>query len=151
MDNPLRSLIQWVLDEIRDCILYMKIYRPAQKEKNPFKRLEKELWIEISGVRFGGMAASGVYATFKPDYYDKLPSEEAKADVRKALLSMIRSDDYSVLQKEAIAYVCADLKMQEAEKDVSFVREASARCMTIPQLRRFKRHRDREMKKHKLE
>ncbi len=148
MDNPLRSFIQWILDEITDFIVYFKVYRPAQREKDPQKRLEKELWIEISGLRLGGMAASGAPATFGKDYYDELPSEE-KAAVRKVLLSMLRYDNYSVSQKEAIAYVCSDLGMREAANDINFVREASARSMTIRELRRFKRLKEREMTEHR--
>jgi len=63
---------------------------------------------------------------------------------------MLRYDNYSVSQKEAIAYVCSDLGMREAENDINFVREASARAMTIRELRRFKRLKELEMKGRRL-
>ncbi len=150
MENPVRSGIVLVLDVIRDWIFYFRFYRPAEREKDPSRRLRKELWMEIAGTRLNGMGANGTPLNFRKKYYDKLPSEEARAGVRKALLSMIRSRDFPVLQKEILASICADLGMDEAEEDISFVREASARCMTISELRRFKRQQEREMKNHKM-
>lgn len=150
MDNALREGIVRVLDAIRDCIMYFNWYRPLKKEKDPEKRLELQLWLEISGARLGGMASGGAYVTFKTDYYDKLPTNEEKTAVRKTLLTMLRSDSYTIFQKEAIAYVCSSLRMEEASKDIDLVREASARGMSMRQLYRFKRDREREMRRHNL-
>jgi hypothetical protein len=148
-DNVLRKGIVNVLDTIGDCIMYFKWFRPLKKEKDPEKRLEIQLWLEISGARLGGMASSGAYVTFKTDYYDKLPEDE-KTAVRKTLLTMLRSDSYTVLQKDAIVYVCSSLRMEEASKDIALVREASARGMSMRQLYRYKRDWEREMRRHNL-
>lgn len=139
MDNCIRHSIVWVLEKIQDCVLYFKWYRPLRREKDPQKRLEKRLWVQIAGVRLGGMGSSGAYMMFKKDYYEKLSSEGEKAEVRKVLLSMLKSDKYTVFQKEAIAFVSSDLPVEGSEEDISLVREASVRMMTMKQLADFKR------------
>lgn len=149
-DRNFRKAIVRMLDVIDDLIRYIKWYRPLKRERDPSKRLELELWVEISGARFGGMSASGAYVTFKSDYYDKLTTEAEQVQVRRVLLSMLRSRKYSVFQKEALAYVCSSLRMEEAARDVALVREASARGMTMQQLHRFNRDRERELRRHHL-
>jgi hypothetical protein len=139
MDNSIRHNIVWFLDKIQDCVLYFRWYRPLKREKNPQKRLEKRLWIEIAGIGLGGMGSSGAYVMFKTDHYEKLSSEKEKAEVRKVLLSMLKSDKYTVSQKEAIAFVCSDLQVEGTEEDISLVREAAVRMMTMQQLADFKR------------
>jgi hypothetical protein len=135
---------------INDWIVYLKWDRPLRKEQDLRKRLELELWLEISGARLGGMASSGSLITFKKNYYEKISTEKEKADVRQTLLSMLRSLRYTVFQKEAIAYVCSALGMEEAFEDIALVREASARSMSMKQLYRFKRDQKREMRRHNL-
>jgi hypothetical protein len=94
------------------------------------------------------MASSGAYVMFKKDHYEKISSEEEKAEVRKALLSMLKSNNYTVLQKEAIAYVCSDIRVEGSEEDISLVREASVRMMTMQQLADFKRRERQYQSKH---
>ena len=149
-ENALRDGIVRVLDAVRDSILYVKWYRPLLREKDPQKLLEKRLLFELSGVRQGGMAASGAYVSFKKDYYDRLPSHKDKSDARKTLLGMLRSERYSVSQRQSIASVCSDLGMDEASADIALVREAVARGMSMRQLFRYKRTRARELRRHNL-
>lgn len=146
----IRDGIVRVLDAVTDCIMYFKWYRPLQKEKDPQKRLEKELLLELLGVRLGGMASSGAYVSFKKDYYERLASEKEKCDVRKALLRMLRYERYSVSQKVMIASACSDLNVDEAAEEIALVREAAARNMSMKQLYKFKRERARELRRHDL-
>jgi hypothetical protein len=150
IDSAFRRAIVRVLDAIVDLIAYIKWYRPLHTERDPNRRLELELWLEISGARLGGMGASSAYVAFKSEYYDKLATEAEQAEVRRVLLSMLQSRGYSVFQKEAIAYVCSSLGMEAAARDVALVREASARGMTMHQLQRFNRDRERELRRRHL-
>jgi len=145
-----RDGIVRILDAVKDCILYFKWYRPLQKEKDPKQRLERELLIELLGVRLGGMTSNGAYVSFKRDYYDRLASDKEKCEVRKALLRMLRYGRYSVSHKVIMALACSDLRMDEAAADIALVREASARNMSMKQLHRFNRERERELRKHSL-
>jgi hypothetical protein len=138
------------LDVIRDIVLYFKWYRPMKTMRDPDERLEKKLLFELTGVRYGGMAMSGAYVSFKKDYYDTITSADEKWNIRRALLRMLRSPRYTVSQKEMIAYICSDIGMNEAATDIAFVREAVAREMTLRQLYRFKLDQERERRKHKL-
>ena len=144
-----KSVIR-VLDVIRDWIMYFKWYRPLKHERNPHRRLELQLWLEISGVHLGGVSSGVEREAFKKNYYDKITMEMEKAAVRQTLLSMLRSHKYTVFQKEAIADVCSSLGMEEAFDDIALVREAAARSMSMSQLFRFKCAQARERRRHKL-
>jgi len=150
-EHVIRNVIVGLLDAIRESILYFKWYRPMQRERDPQKRLEKELLYELLGVRFDGMAEHGACASFKQNYYDRLSTDAARSDVRNALLRMLRYGRYSIPKKVLIAQACGDLGMDEAVADSALVREADARNMTMRQLLRFKRERARELDRYQGE
>jgi hypothetical protein len=150
MGNQIRDVIAWCLEIIPNCVRYYKYYRPLEREKDPFKHLEKRLWIEMAGIGLGGMASSGAYASFKKDYYEKLPTKEAKSEVRRVLMTMLKSEKYDINEKRIIAYVCSDLRIEETEEDISLVQEAAARGMTLRQLMDLKRKQVIESKKNGL-
>lgn len=94
------------------------VTRPLRRERDPQRRFEIKLWLEISGAFLGGQAADGAWASYKKYYYDKIPTEDEKKRVRSALLSMLKSDRYDISKKGIIAHVCADLEIKEALLDV---------------------------------
>ncbi len=94
------------------------VTRPLRREKDPQRRFEIKLWMDIKGALLGGQAADGAWTNYKQYYYDKLPSEDEKKRVRSALLSMLKSDRNDISKKAIIAHVCADLEIKEALQDI---------------------------------
>lgn len=110
----LRELIIKLNDRFIDWV----VNRPLRREKDPQKRFEIKLWLEISGAFLGGQARDGAWTNYKRYYYDKLPSEDEKKQVRSILLTMLKSNKYSISNKAIIAQVCADLEVKDALQDV---------------------------------
>jgi hypothetical protein len=90
-------------------------------EKDPLKRFELKLWMEIKGDFLGGMAAAMSWVKYKTYYYDKLPSEDAKKQINSVLLSMLKSNKYTISDKAKIAYVCADIGLRNAIEDINLL------------------------------
>jgi hypothetical protein len=108
--GSLREFIIKVNDAFTDWV----INRPLRREKDPQKRFEIKLWLEISGAFLGGQARDGAWTNYKRYYYDNLPSDEDKIKVQSALLSMLRANDIPISKKAIIAHVCADLMLKDA-------------------------------------
>jgi hypothetical protein len=145
--EAVRAGIVRLCDAIRDVIMYFKWYRPMSSLRDLDRRLEKRLLFELIGVRYGGMAMSGAYVEFRKDFYDTLATDREKNEVRRALFWMLRSGQYAVSVKQMIAFVCADLNMEEAAADIALVQEAAARNMSMRDLYRFKQEQARELKR----
>ena len=84
-----------------------------RREKDPEKRFEINLWLEISGAFIGGQGSDSAWEKYKNNHYDKLQGEEKKR-LQSCLLDMSKSDRYNLLNKAFIAQVCADLYLKEA-------------------------------------
>lgn len=110
MKNALRNLIIKYCDNYR----YWSLSRPLRGEKDPEKRFEIKLWLNISGAFSGSQGRDGAWETYKRSYYDKLSSDEEKRKIQTCLLSMLKSNRYSSSKKAFIAQVCADLFLEEA-------------------------------------
>jgi len=117
-ESSFREKIVKCIDKIRGWILYHKLYRPLEREKDPQKRFEKKLWMEIKGSFLSGMDSAMSWVKYKSYYYDNLRSEDEKRQVRSVLLSMLKSKEYDISKKAIIAYVCADLSIKDALQDI---------------------------------
>lgn len=101
-----------------DRFLNWVLYRPLKGEKDPVKRFELKLWMEINGAFLSGMDSAMSWVKYKSYYYDKISSEDEKSQIRNLLLTMIKSDKYSISDKAKIVYVCGDLQIKDALKDI---------------------------------
>lgn len=110
---------------------------------NPERKFEKELWSAIQGQSYD------FSTNYKKTYYDKIDSEEQRQKVKTTILRMLESEKYSISKKTLIAYVCADLQIQEAANLIDTFRketndslkyaftlcfEALARGIPVPEL-----------------
>jgi len=111
------------------------------------KGYETKLWLAIQGQSYD----FSVSANWKRIYYDTLELEDEKNKVRSSLQKMLESTEYSMTKKTLIAYVCADLRMQETVQTVANLRgetsgslkyaftltyEALSRGVSVPELER---------------
>lgn len=108
------------------------------------KRLARELVDEIACLRFGGAAGDDAATAFRRSYYDRLPDDGAKRQVRKLLLRMLRYGRYDRRVRLLLATACAELGMEEAAEDIALIREAAGRNISVNQLLRFRRERIKE-------
>lgn len=99
--------------KLNDKFLDWAVSRPLRREKDPEKRFEINLWLQIAGAFIGGQGSDGAWEKYKIHQYDKLPTEEQKR-VQLCLLGMLKSDRYNLSNKAFIAKVCADLYIKEA-------------------------------------
>lgn len=110
---------------------------------DPERKFEKDLWLVIQGQSYD------FSTNYKKIHFDKLDSEEQRQKVKVTILRMLESENYSVSKKTLLAYVCADLKIQEAIHLIDKFRketndslkyaftlcfEALARGVTVPEL-----------------
>lgn len=100
-----------------DALVNWGANRPIKREKDPQKRFEMKLWLEIRGLTYDGES------NYKRVYYEKLLSEDERMQVRSTLLTMLKSDKYSISNKAVIAYVCTDIGISEALQDVNDLRK----------------------------
>lgn len=115
------SSLRETIIKLNDRFINWFTNRPLRQEKDPQKRFEMKLWLDISGAFLGGQAKDGAWTNFKKYYYDKLQSEEEKRQVQSALLTMLKSNNYSMSKKAILAQVCADLQVKDALQDVSYL------------------------------
>lgn len=104
--KTLREIIIQCNDNLRDWV----VSRPLRKEKDPKKRFEIKLWLEITGHLTG--AGDGAWESYKKNYYDNLPDEEKKL-IQSCLLTMLQSSRYNIKDKSFIAQVCADFYLKD--------------------------------------
>jgi len=115
LQNTVRDRIVNYIDNMRHWLRH----RSLEREGDPQKRLEKRIWMEMTGAFLGGMASSGAWASYKSRYYGNLTSEDDKKNARCMILSMLKSKKYSISDKAIISYVCADLEIKEALPEVN--------------------------------
>jgi hypothetical protein len=85
-------------------------------DNDPDKQYEVDLWLKIHG------RAYDFQSDYKSQYYDILASDEEKSRVRNTLLSMLKSDSYSISKKTLLAYVCADIGIKESLNEINYLR-----------------------------
>jgi len=102
-----------IIIRCNDRFINWVISQPLRREKDPDKRFEINLWLEITGAFLGGQASDSAWEKYKINHYDKLPEEEKKR-VQSCLMDMLKSDRYNLSNKAYIAQVCADLYLKEA-------------------------------------
>jgi hypothetical protein len=93
-----------------------------EQEKDPQKKLEKQVLLELRGTLLGGMASSTAYMAFKRDYYDKLSDDFERDKVKKILLQILKSNAYRSPDKEIATYVCADIVILDAIPEIEKLR-----------------------------
>ena len=111
------------------------------------KEYEANLWQSIQGQSYD----FDVSTNWKKIYYDTLGSEDEKDKVKLTLIKMLESTEFPVTRKTLIAYVCVELRMQEAVNTVANLRnvtsgslkyaftlsyEALSRGVSVPELGR---------------
>lgn len=86
-----------------------RILKDIEQEKDPIKKLEKQVILEISGILQGGMATSTAFMGFKKYFYDKISGNEEKNRVKEVLITILKSNEYRLRKKTLVAWVCADV------------------------------------------
>lgn len=104
----MRSLLQ----SLRTAILRFKANAEINPQNDPDKKYEVDLWLKIIERSYDFMC------DYKRRYYDQLQTEDEKNKVRVTLVSMIESDLYSISRKTLIAYVCADIGIEESLEEI---------------------------------
>ncbi|QWV94293.1 hypothetical protein KP004_03665 [Geomonas oryzisoli] len=78
---------------------------------DPKKQYEVDLWLKILGRSYD----------FQSDYkryYERIATDEEKQRVHTTLASMVISESYSISNKTLIAYVCADIGVEESLEEI---------------------------------
>lgn len=91
-----------------------RILSEIEQEKDPQRKLQKQVLLQVRGTLLGGMASSSAYMSFKTDYFDKLESQSEQQQVKEALLQILCSKEYCLSDKARVSHACADLVILEA-------------------------------------
>jgi len=104
----IRRSLRWLIPRLNKAILRRNAKIQINPNNDPNKEYEVELWLKIVGRSYDFMS------DYKLPYYDQLTTDEEKQRVRANLVAMLKSDSYSVSKKTLIAYVCADIGIEDS-------------------------------------
>jgi len=111
-DRFSKMIDEWRDQKYRD--RFKRIMSEIEQEKDPQRKLQKQVLLEIRGTLLGGMASSSAYMSFKTDYFDKQKSQSEQQQVKDALLQILRSNEFSLSDKARVSHACADIVILEA-------------------------------------
>ncbi|WP_136525373.1 hypothetical protein [Geomonas ferrireducens] len=100
--------IRRFLGGLASAILRFKAMLRINPGCDPKKQYEVELWLKILERSYD------FQSDYKRIYYEKLSTEAEKQRIRTTLVAMLISKNYSISHKTFIAYVCADIGVDES-------------------------------------
>ena len=100
--------IRRFLGRLASAILRFKAMLRINPGCDPKKLCEVELWLQILERSYD------FQSDYKRIYYEKLSTEAEKQRIRTILVAMLKSKSYSISHKTLIAYVCADIGVEES-------------------------------------
>src|SRR6185369_5423924 len=119
-DRFSKMIDEWRDQKYRD--RYKRIMSEIEHEKDPQKRLTKQVLLELRGTLLGGMASSTAYMSFKTFYFDKLNSDDEKKKVKETLLQILRSNEHHISDQVLASHVCADIVILEAIPEIEKIK-----------------------------
>jgi hypothetical protein len=121
-DRLSKMIVEWRDQKYRD--RYTRIMSEIEQEKDPQKKLTKQVLLELRGTLLGGMASSTAYMSFKTFYFDKLNSDDEKNKVKETLLQILRSNEHCISDKASASHVCADIVILEAIPEIEQIKRS---------------------------
>ncbi len=114
--DSIKKILSGIFQSLNTAIVRCNARKAINPHNDPSKEYEVDLWLTISG------RAYDFQSDYKRIYYDRLPTNEEKHRVRATLLSMLKSSNYSISRKTLIAYVCADIGIEESLEEIRRLR-----------------------------
>jgi len=122
IDRFSKMIVEWRGQKYRD--RFTRIMSDIEQEKDPQKKLTKQVLLELRGTLLGGMASSTAYMSFKTFYFDKLNSNDEKNRVKETLLQILRSNEHCISDKASASHVCADIVILEAIPEIEKIKRS---------------------------
>ena len=122
IDRFSKMIVEWRDQKYRD--RFTRIMSEIEQEKDPQKKLTKQVLLELRGTLLGGMASSTAYMSFKTFYFDKLNSDDEKNKVKETLLQILRSNEHCISDKASASHVCAEIVILEAIPEIEKIKRS---------------------------